>query len=108
MNTPQISRRAGKRRIATRFALAGALSAAPIALITSTAHASYHCYSSRQRRRTDAPTRPDSYRTRTGAGSHHDGNDLHVHRVMTTKAQSASLASKSRAVSAVLGSHSTS
>ena len=39
MNTPRPSQRAGKRRIATRFALAGALTAAPIALTVGAAQA---------------------------------------------------------------------
>lgn len=38
--TAQVSNRTGKRRLATRFALAGVLAAAPIALITGTAQAS--------------------------------------------------------------------
>ncbi|MCJ0904694.1 hypothetical protein [Rhodococcus sp. ARC_M6] len=38
--TTQVSNRVDKRHFATRFALAGALAAAPIALITGTAHAS--------------------------------------------------------------------
>ncbi|NMM83411.1 hypothetical protein B2J88_03390 [Rhodococcus sp. SRB_17] len=38
--TTQVSNRTGKRSLATRFALACALAAAPIALITGTAQAS--------------------------------------------------------------------
>ncbi|OYD71504.1 hypothetical protein [Rhodococcus sp. OK302] len=38
--TTQVSNRTGKRSLATRFALAGVLAAAPIALITGTAQAS--------------------------------------------------------------------
>ncbi|MDI9915702.1 hypothetical protein [Rhodococcus sp. IEGM 1379] len=38
--TTQVSNRTGKRRLATHFALAGALAATPIALITGTAQAS--------------------------------------------------------------------